>query len=73
MLLEEEGRVLRPLGRVYTSNYGPTGVLAAEWEFESVAACQKFWADWYAKPETPAFVEKWLGLLEPGGGSEIWN
>ena len=62
-----------PNTRVFTPNKGPRDVLAIEWEFESLAECEKFWADWLAKPETPAFMEKWNDAVERGGTDEIWT
>ena len=38
-----------------------------------LAVYEKFWADWLAKPETPAFLEKWNELIESGGSREIWE
>jgi hypothetical protein len=31
------------------------------------------WAEWNDLPTTPAFLEKWSELVEPGITTEIWN
>lgn len=59
--------------RVYTPQKAPHDTLVIEWEFESLAESEKYWAEWWAKPETAAFVEKWYALTESGGSTEIWN
>jgi hypothetical protein len=47
--------------------------LAIEWEFESLEEHEEYWADWSARPETPAFAEKLYELTERGGAAEIWD
>ncbi|TEU17258.1 MAG: hypothetical protein E3J25_02210 [Anaerolineales bacterium] len=59
--------------RIYSPNKAPHGTLVIEWEFESLAESEKYWAGWWAKPETAAFVEEWYALTESGGSTEIWN
>jgi hypothetical protein len=59
--------------RIYTPEIGPFEVLVVEWEFESMEEQQRSWAEWAARPDTPAFFEKWFKLFERGGGTEIWK
>jgi hypothetical protein len=59
--------------RVYASSIARFDQVAVEWEFESLAAYEKFWADWFARPETPAFMDSWYPLNETGGKNEIWT
>jgi len=59
--------------RIYSPNKAPRDTLVVEWEFESLAESEKYWAEWWAKPETAALMEKWYALTERGGNEEIWN
>lgn len=59
--------------RVYTPSIAPSDFVAAEWEFGSLEDYEKFWTDWFARPETAEFMEKWYKLTETGGTNEIWN
>jgi len=59
--------------RVYTPSIAPFDFVAAEWEFGSLEDYEKFWTDWFARPETAEFMEKWYKLTESGGTNEIWN
>jgi hypothetical protein len=59
--------------RVYTSNIGQFNQLAVEWEYENLAEHENFWAQWSARPTTPAFFEKWAEVAEGTGTGEIWN
>lgn len=66
---ETTGRTVRG----YTSRIGPQETVVGEHEFESLAEMEKSWAEWNARPDTPAFTEKWLALMETGGTTEIWD
>ena len=59
--------------RLYQSRLGTFDQISFEWEWENMAAYEKTWADWFALPETPAFLEKVNALIAPGGTNEIWN
>ena len=61
--------------RVYISETGPTfGTLAAEMEFESLAALEKASAEFNASPESAAFFEKWYKVTKRNSGhAEIWT
>ena len=58
--------------RLYQSSLGTYDQIAYEFEFEDMAAFEKFWAEWNALPETPAFLEKWNYMTKAGGTNEIW-
>ena len=58
--------------RLYQSNLGTFDQISIEMEFEDLAAHQKFWTDWNALSETPAFFEKWNKFTKSGGTNEIW-
>ena len=58
--------------RLYQSDLGNRNQIAYELEFEDYAAYDKFWKEWFALPETPAFLEKWNDITEAGGTNEIW-
>ena len=57
--------------RVYTGMTGPANTVVVEFEFESLAAYEAFWAKWRAKPETPSFLVKWGELDENEGSTEL--
>jgi hypothetical protein len=59
--------------RIYTPYIAPFDFVAAEWEFGSLADYNKFWTEWFARPETAEFMEKWNKLTERGGTNEIWD
>ena len=59
--------------RIYTSNLGPTDTLVLEFEFESMAEYEKFFAGWGADPGTAVYAQGVGELLDPGGTSEIWD
>jgi hypothetical protein len=58
--------------RIYTPETGSFGVVAVEWEYDSLEEYGKLWAEYYATPETPAAMEKWDELTRPGGTNELW-
>jgi hypothetical protein len=59
--------------RIYMSSIGKLGQLAYEWEHASLAEYEKAESQWVARPTTPAWMEKWHGVWEGGGISEIWR
>lgn len=59
--------------RIYRSYLGPRNTIAVEFEFEDLEEMEAFWSEWYATPESSAFLEKWNDLLEASGTSEIWT
>jgi hypothetical protein len=62
--------------RVYTPtvpSIAPPGILAVEWEFESLQEYEKAWTDFIASPETAKFMERWNELTESGGTNELWK
>lgn len=61
-----------PASRVYRSHYGPFDAVALEVEFESVAAMEQGWAEWYASPGGEQFMQRWLEITESGGSNEVW-
>ena len=58
--------------RLYQSHLGTRDQIAYEIEFEDYAAYDKFFAEWYALPDTPAFLEKWNDMTQAGGTNELW-
>jgi hypothetical protein len=59
-------------GRICTSFVGgAVNRVILEWEFENEAAREQFWEEWSARPETPAFMEKFNQLIENDGSSEL--
>ena len=59
--------------RTYTASIGVSShTVSHELEFEDLAELDQTWDAWWASPETPAYMEKYWGLVE-GGHSEVWN
>jgi hypothetical protein len=59
--------------RVYTSSIETFDQVALEWEYQDLAEYWKHWAEWFARPITAAFMQKWLELTKEGGTNEIWT
>jgi hypothetical protein len=59
--------------RVYQSYISPGNVIIQDLEFESLAELQAFWAEWFSKPETAEFVQKWDQLVESTVTNEVWQ
>jgi hypothetical protein len=60
-----------PPYRIYLSRTGQFSQIAAEYEFENLAAQEKFWAEW--RPSSPKFIEDWFGLNRGEIQIEIWD
>ena len=59
--------------RIYTSNIGRFGILAEELEFRDLADMDRFWQEWFAKPEVPELMKEWHEVVDAGSVSEVWN
>ena len=56
-----------PIGpyRIFISYVGGFGSrVIVDWEYENEAQHEKLWAEWYARPETAAFGEKFYALVD---------
>jgi hypothetical protein len=62
-----------PPSRVYQSYISPSNLVIEDLEFESLAELQAHWAEWFAKPETAAFLERWDELVEGTVTNEVWQ
>ena len=49
--------------RLYYSQWGPGDLFVQDFEFENMEECEKFWAEWFARPETSEFFKKWKYVL----------
>ena len=58
---------------IETAIYGPNDTLALDFNFESIAAHDQAWADFFSAPEAGPFYEKWFELVEVGVTNEIWE
>ena len=54
-------------------NIGPRNDIAMEFEFAGLGEMEAFWSEWFATPESAAFMEKWNDLLEAHRNNEIWT
>ena len=50
--------------RIYTPIFGPRNTVVFESQFEDLAKREEFWAKWFARPESPAFIVKFDALHE---------
>ena len=57
--------------RIHISRFGRFDQLATEYEFENLAAQEKFWTEW--QPKNPEFIDKWFGLMQGEIQLEIWD
>ena len=72
----KEGFAMHPAPhgrRIFTPDIGANNRVVIDIEFENLAEYEAYWEEWNSKPELPAFAERWLKLVESGGGSETWN
>ena len=58
--------------RIYLGEIGPRNDIAVELEFEGLGEMEAFWSEWFATPESAAFMKKWDDLLEAHRTNEIW-
>lgn len=58
--------------RIYLSYLGRYDTIVTEYEFEDLGAMETFWSEWFADPESAAFLEKWNNLLEAPRTNEVW-
>jgi hypothetical protein len=73
LLKAELARTPQFKSRIYTSTFGTGDICAEEIEFENLAELDKFWSEWFAKPETAEFYKKFDEYREPGGENTLWN
>ena len=71
-LLKENREQTGSNQRIYEIYIGKYDQISLEIEAEDMAGYEKGWAEWSARPETPAFREKWLEYTD-GGFEEIWR
>ena len=38
--------------------------MIVDWEYENEAQHEKLWADWLARPETAAYLDKFYALVD---------
>jgi hypothetical protein len=59
--------------RIYRGYLGSFDTVAMEFEFEGFDEMETFWSEWFATPESAAFLEKWHDLLEARTTNEVWT
>ena len=74
-LLKAEEQRFPPLHgfRVYSHDIGCRSPVSQEFEFESHAEREKFWAGWFTDPGTAAFIKKYSELASRYWANEVWN
>jgi hypothetical protein len=60
-----------PPYRIYVSRIGQFSQMAVEFEFENLAAQERFWAEW--RPNNPEFIEEWFGLNRGEIQIKVWD
>ncbi len=58
--------------RIYTPAYAPMFTLCLEFEYPSMAECERISNEWEKSPELAALSVKWVNVVERGGTSEAW-
>ena len=58
--------------RCYVIEFGAWNLLALEAEFETLAECERLFAEWLASL-SPEFWKKWNELRDQGGSNELWT
>jgi hypothetical protein len=72
----KEGFTMNPAphgSRIFTNYIGPGDTVVVDMEYENLTEYTDWWDKWWSLPETPAFMEKWLELVESGGSDAFWN
>ena len=59
--------------RILRAGISPNQEVVCELEFENLSELDKYWTEWFALPETPAFMETWNKLLVNNTTNEVWN
>ena len=59
------------LRRIYRPISGPDDVFCHEYEFKNWQEREQYWADFFALPQMPEWIEKWKELTESGGSIEF--
>jgi hypothetical protein len=59
--------------RIYVSQFGDMSRVSYEFEHESLAALEQNWNDWFARPDTPQFMERWNTHLASGDTRSVWT
>lgn len=59
--------------RILIPEVAPFDHLVVEGEFESLAAYERYWGEWFASPDATAFLERWQTVTDTGGTNEIWR
>ena len=57
--------------RLYRPISGPNNVIYHELEFKDWQEREQVWADFFALPQMPQWIEKWKELTESGGSIEF--
>ena len=59
--------------RIYLSYLGRYDTIAMEFDFEDLAEMETFWSEWFATPESAAFLKQWNDLLQARRTNEVWT
>ncbi len=70
--LKEEGERQGWSSRLYTPVAGPWPTVVTHTEFKSLDQREEYYAEWRARPDTPAFTEK-MGELVESSFCELWH
>ena len=74
-LLRSEARTIDwPHGlRFYSDSITTFNTVVMEADYDNLAQYEAMWNEWFSRPTTPAFFEKWIQLTQTGGKNEIFE
>jgi hypothetical protein len=59
--------------RIYRSISGQGNAIYQEFEFVDWQEREQYWADFFALPQMPEWIERWKELTETGGSTEFYR
>ena len=59
--------------RVLMPTVARPDTIVLEWEWDNLAALEKYWNEWSEDPETAGFLPKWQELITGGVSNEVWK
>ena len=61
------------VARIYRAVSGPSDIICREIEFKDWQEREQYWADFFALPQMPEWIEKWKELTQSGGSIEFYR
>ncbi len=73
LIMETQASIPEQSVRITTPEFGPFDTLALEFDFATLADYERFWTEFFERPETAEMMAQWDELVETGGSNELWR